>query len=230
MAENKKSFIAYADWKETFNALPDDKAGQLIKHLFAYVNDENPKTDDVLINAVFANIKTTLKRDLRKYQTIREKRSMAGKISADKRQHMLTHDNTSKHNSTNSTVSDNDSDSDNDIKKESIKKSLLKADFEKFRSQYPGTKRGIEVEFENLQRKHKDWKDIIPILPDKLKYQKSAREIKRLAGKFVPEWKNLQTWINQRCWEEEITIEPNRDTTENPTVYIPRNVITPDSK
>ena len=22
-------------------------------------------------------------------------------------------------------------------------------------------------------------------------------------GEFVPFWKNLQTWINQRCWEEE---------------------------
>ena len=46
MAENKKSFIAYVDWKETFCSLPDDKAGQLVKHLFAYVSDENPKTDD----------------------------------------------------------------------------------------------------------------------------------------------------------------------------------------
>jgi uncharacterized phage protein (TIGR02220 family) len=48
--------------------LPDDKAGQLIKHLFAYVNDENPETDDLLINAVFANIKATLKRDLKKWE------------------------------------------------------------------------------------------------------------------------------------------------------------------
>lgn len=68
MAENKKSFTAYCDWNTTFNSLPDDKAGQLIKHLFAYVNDENPITDDLLINAVFANIKATLKRDLIKWK------------------------------------------------------------------------------------------------------------------------------------------------------------------
>jgi len=68
MAENKKSFTAYCDWNTTFNSLPDDKAGQLIKHLFAYVNDENPETDDLLINAVFANIKATLKRDLKKWE------------------------------------------------------------------------------------------------------------------------------------------------------------------
>ena len=49
MAENKKSFVAYADWKETFDALSDEKAGQLIKHIFAYVNDENPESEDMLI-------------------------------------------------------------------------------------------------------------------------------------------------------------------------------------
>jgi hypothetical protein len=73
MAENKKSFTAYCDWNNTFNSLPDDKAGQLVKHLFAYVNDENPETDDLLINAVFANIKATLKRDLVKWNEKSEK-------------------------------------------------------------------------------------------------------------------------------------------------------------
>lgn len=72
MATGKKSFTAYCDWKETFDSLPDDKAGQLIKHLMAYVNDENPETDDVLINAVFAQIKATLKRDLKKWEAKRE--------------------------------------------------------------------------------------------------------------------------------------------------------------
>jgi hypothetical protein len=76
--------------------------------------------------------------------------------------------------------------------------------FEIFRISYPGTKRGHDAEFENLKKKHKDWKKIIPLLSDSLNYQKSAREIKRLSGGFIPEWKNLQTWINQKCWEEEI--------------------------
>ena len=79
MAENKKSFVAYCDWKATFDALPDAEAGILIKHLFAYVNDENPATDNILINAVFANIKQTLKRDLRKYEAFIEKQSENGK-------------------------------------------------------------------------------------------------------------------------------------------------------
>lgn len=83
MAQDKKSFIAYSDWKETFDALPDDKAGQLIKHIFAYVNDEDPKTDDILINAVFVNIKNTLKRDLKKWETQYNQRVSAGRKSAE---------------------------------------------------------------------------------------------------------------------------------------------------
>lgn len=84
MAENKKSFIAYVDWGETFSALPDDKAGQLVKHLFDYVNDKNPETDDVLIKAVFANIKQQLKRDLIKWEGISSQRSDIGRIGGIK--------------------------------------------------------------------------------------------------------------------------------------------------
>jgi hypothetical protein len=85
MAENKKSFIAYADWKNTFDELPDEEAGKLIKHIFAYVNDESPVSESILINAVFANIKTTLKRDLDKWQTQLSQRVEAGKKSAELR-------------------------------------------------------------------------------------------------------------------------------------------------
>jgi hypothetical protein len=84
MAEGKKSFIAYTDWYETFKALPDDKAGQLIKHVFSYVNDENPKSDDILINAVFANIKQQLKRDLIEWKNTSQVRSEIGKIGGIK--------------------------------------------------------------------------------------------------------------------------------------------------
>ena len=90
MAENKKSFVAYADWKETFDALSDEKAGQLIKHIFAYVNDENPESEDMLINAVFASIKQTLKRDLRKWEKQYTQRVAAGKKSAQVRKHNST--------------------------------------------------------------------------------------------------------------------------------------------
>jgi len=83
MAVGKKSFIAYADWKNTFDELPNEEAGALIKHIFAYVNDENPESDSVLIRAIFANIKATLKRDLDKWENQLQQRSEAGKKSAE---------------------------------------------------------------------------------------------------------------------------------------------------
>ncbi len=90
MATGKKSFIAYADWKLTFDELPDEDAGKLIKHIFAYVNDEYPKTDSILIKAVFANIKTTLKRDLEKWDGQRQQRVEAGIRSAEIRKRNAT--------------------------------------------------------------------------------------------------------------------------------------------
>jgi len=90
MAENKKSFVAYADWKYTFDELSNEKAGELIKHIFAYVNDENPVSEDMLINAVFANIKHTLKRDLKKWERQHKQRKLAGKKSAEVRKQNST--------------------------------------------------------------------------------------------------------------------------------------------
>ena len=94
MAEDKKGFILYADQKELFNQLPDDKAGELIKHIFAYVNDEHPITEDLIINMAFTPIKQQFKRDLEKWQSTRESRSKAGiasaKARANKKQQSLT--------------------------------------------------------------------------------------------------------------------------------------------
>lgn len=73
MAKDKKSFILYCDQKSIFDQLPNEKAGELIKHIFSYVNDENPKTEDLIIKIAFAPIKQQFKRDLEKYEIIRQK-------------------------------------------------------------------------------------------------------------------------------------------------------------
>lgn len=85
MAEDKQSFIAYTDWKEIFDNLPDEIAGKLIKHVFAYVNDENPKSDDFIINAVFSPIKASLKRDLKKWEKSVKEKQDAGYLGNLKR-------------------------------------------------------------------------------------------------------------------------------------------------
>jgi hypothetical protein len=79
MAQNKKSFILYADQKGVFDQLPDELAGKLIKHIFAYVNDENPISENLIINIAFEPIKQSLKRDLRRWEDYIEKQSLNGK-------------------------------------------------------------------------------------------------------------------------------------------------------
>lgn len=127
MAENKKGFILYADQKELFQQLPNEKAGELIKHIFSYVNDEDPQTDDLIIKMAFTPIKQQFKRDLAKWEETRSKRSAAGKASAEarrnKKQQSLTNSTSVKsvqHTSTKSTVNDNVNVKVNDNVKESI--------------------------------------------------------------------------------------------------------------
>ena len=78
MAKDKKSIIVYADWQEQFDSLTDAEAGKLIKHFFAYVNDENP-TSDRLTELMFIPLKKALKRDLRKYESYIDKQKSNGK-------------------------------------------------------------------------------------------------------------------------------------------------------
>lgn len=85
MAENKKSFILYTDIIHTVKKLPKEKAGELFVHLLEYVNDLNPVTDDLVIELAFEPIKQSLKRDLKKYENIREQKRLAGLASAEKR-------------------------------------------------------------------------------------------------------------------------------------------------
>lgn len=80
MAVGKKSFVLYSDYQELFSELSDADAGKLIKHIFAYVNDENPICEEQIINISFIPIKLQLKRDLKKFEEIKEKRSEIGRI------------------------------------------------------------------------------------------------------------------------------------------------------
>ena len=115
MAQDKKGFILYADQKELFSQLSDEKAGQLIKHIFQYVNDEKPNTKDPLINLAFTPIKQQFKRDLQKWEKTREGRSKAGKASAEARRNKKEQESTNstnvdsvKQTPTNPTVNVND--------------------------------------------------------------------------------------------------------------------------
>jgi len=85
MADNKKSFVLYTDSQGLINQLPDDVAGRLLKHIYAYVNDENPMTDELIVNIAFEPIKMQLKRDLIKWVDTKETKSINGNLGNLKR-------------------------------------------------------------------------------------------------------------------------------------------------
>jgi hypothetical protein len=70
MAENKKSFLLYCDLIHTIEKMPKENAGELFLHILKYVNDQNPTTDDLIVNLTFEPIKQQLKRDLKVYENI----------------------------------------------------------------------------------------------------------------------------------------------------------------
>ena len=85
MAENKKSFILYCDLIHTIEKMPNEKAGELFKHILMYVNDKNPETDDLITNLTFEPIKQQLKRDLKKFEEVKEIKSNGGRLGNLKR-------------------------------------------------------------------------------------------------------------------------------------------------
>lgn len=86
--------------------------------------------------------------------------------------------------------------------------SQFREKFDDARKQWPGSKRGLETEWGNFTKKIHDWKEIIPLLfPAVEKAIRFRKECERVKANFIPAYKNFQTWINQRCWEEEFPKE-----------------------
>lgn len=195
----KKSFILHIDSLGILDELSDEQAGQLFKLIYAHHNPNKPKETQItqLVNLAFYPFKSQFDRDFQTYQGIVERNKKNGLVGGRPKKN-----NPKKPKKADS---DNVSDSVSDSKNENNKELQI---FDNFRKEYLGTKLGNETEFKNFQ-KHSDWKAILPKLQTALKLQIENRNAKRQRSEFVPEWKNLKTWINQRCWEE--VIEENKE-------------------
>ena len=138
MAKDKKSFILYVDQKDLFNKLPNEIAGKLIKHIYSYVSDENPESDDLIVNIAFEPIKQQLKRDLKLFEEKRIKRSEAGLAGANKRWQPIAND--SKRINDIAKIADNVNDNVNVISKDIYRSfahlSITNADVEKLLDKY----------------------------------------------------------------------------------------------
>ena len=85
MADNKKSFVLYADLIGMVEKLPNEKAGELFKIILEYVNDRHPQIDDLLLQIAFEPIKAQLKRDLESWDKAIKDKSINGRMGNLKR-------------------------------------------------------------------------------------------------------------------------------------------------
>jgi hypothetical protein len=80
---------------------------------------------------------------------------------------------------------------------EAEKNRIYIGNFDLARKAYPGKKRGLETEYENFRKKHKDWRDILE--DDGL-----AQCIKAMVERQAYSegyWPHFAKIINQRLWE-----------------------------
>jgi len=200
MAKDKTSFVLYSDSKSIIDLMTNEQAGLLLKTLFSYVNDENPKID-TSIALVFEMIKLQLKRDLKKWERTKEGRSIAGKASAEaKKLAKLNQQNSTnltnvdfvQQTSTNSTVSVSVSDNVNvsDINTISLS---LENDFLTFWNIYNKKNDSKKCRDKFFKLPKKDIDKILEVVKD---YVNSTPEIQYR--------KNPLTWLNGKCWEDSI--------------------------
>jgi hypothetical protein len=140
MAQEKKSFLLYVDLIHTMEKLNDEQTGRLFKHILRYVNDLDPEPQDQFTEVVFEPIKQSLKRDLIKYEGIRER----NKENANKRWNTKECDRIPPHTTapnripkrTKNADSDNDNDKDINIYRAFAHLKLSIEDFDKLRIEY----------------------------------------------------------------------------------------------
>jgi len=92
MAENKKSFVLYADLLRSIDHLTNEEKGILFNHLLEYVNDKNPVLTDRIILTAWKPIELQLKRDLHEWEVIKVDRSKSGVLGNLKRWNLDLYD------------------------------------------------------------------------------------------------------------------------------------------
>lgn len=211
----KETLIIYRDWWEAIKELPTDLQLPAFTSICEYAF-EGIQPQDPMICAVTALMRSAIDRDKAKWEEVREKRRAAGSRGAQstnkKRWGTDTPEESAKSANADTcrqmpTPSQEEHPQPSNTDKEAL--SHLEAEFDKFRQLYPGSKRGLAVEFSNLKKKYpKTWKEIVPLLCPALErliaYHKDAEAaIKQGAKIFLPNYAYLSSWINNARWEEE---------------------------
>ena len=182
MANEKKSFILYADLIHTVRKMPSDKAGELFLTILQYVNDENPVVEDIIVDLVFEPIKRQIERDKDKWEQISERRSEAGKSGGIKsgetrRKQNEANASSVKQSKTNEAVNVNDN--------VNVSESVI--------SNYSTPNRILGLNY-------------------RLPYEDTNNEFKKLYDKpFYDSWLSINAYLDENCtylrnWDNQITI------------------------
>lgn len=81
--------------------------------------------------------------------------------------------------------------------------------FGKFFGTYPGNKEARAVAFQRFLRvAGAEAESIAERLMDAIENEKRHKEqLSKTPGAFVAQWKNISTWINNRCWDQVLSFE-----------------------
>ena len=196
MAKDKKSFLLYCDLIHTVKKLSDEQSGKLFKHILSYVNDENPVTEDVLIDLVFEPIKQQLKRDLIRYESMCERNKDNGSKGGRPKSEPIQPEPKKPTGLSRNPKNPNEPDKENDIDSDSgidNDKEILRGEFDKFWNIYNkkiGDKEKLFTKW--LKIKPSDKNIIFQTLP---RYVASTEKQFR---------KNPETYLNNHSWNDEI--------------------------
>jgi len=210
MNKEKKSFVMYCDQYELFRKLPDEIAGKLIKHIFAYVNGDEDEIDDLLLQIAFEPIKQQLKRDLEKYKQFVEKQSLNGKKGGrptkanETQETQAFSEKPKKADNVNDNVNVNDNENVNDKRDKSLMVGGERIDldlvfdevwtfYSKNASRQVGSKKDARAKF--LRLKSNEIESIRVHLPKFVKNHVEANKTD-----YMPD---LTTYLNKRRYEDE---------------------------
>ena len=200
MANGKKSFVLYCDQRGLFDKLPDEIAGKLIKHIFSYVNDEHPESQDMLIEIAFESIKTQLKRDLKKWESRAEASRTnglkGGRPKKPKETYKTQQVNSEPRKPVNDNVNVNVSVNDNNYNGYTSADAELRPTFDEFWDAYDYKidKRKAESAWKKVAQKNRE--KIMLHLRD---YVPNTNK-----GNKFPSRRHPTTYLNNQTWESEV--------------------------
>lgn len=214
----KDSFIFRKDWYLALKNLGDAARLEVYDAIMREVFEDGNSELSLEAKVAMMFITPLIKRDIEKYNLVCERRKLAGSqggiAKGSKCKQMVAKGSKCKQKV--ASVADNDNDNDiqgtnvpmskEEDSDESKKKELsdIERQFESFRLKYKsygGKVRGFQVEIDELKKKHKDWKEVIPMLSYAIDKEEEERSAALRRGEFFAQIKNLKTYLNQRSWE-----------------------------